>query len=199
MRLDLLLAIALIPLGFLACDAGEPPDETVLGDVSGRWRVQGVTVVEGSGERRRIAGTIILVQEGDRYDATFDLDTRWPTEGTSVPADVIGVGEGSIEGRSLTGTARTQIVASAVPGVDSGFAFVPRVVSTRIVSTSLGRLRPDDTLVIEIESHPEPGQRYQPTRTRLTGVRVPPAGTPDVAAGPASGAITSPRERSRDR
>lgn len=171
MRVASILGIVAIALG-AGCGRTEAPAEPTHRSVAGRWEVKGLTRVEGSPETRRIAGTLILAQEGDRYEATFDLETRMLAGGAPTDVDVIGVGAGRVEGETLRGTAHTQIVASAVPGVDSGFAFVPRVVSTRIVSNSLGRLRPDDSLEIEIESEAEPGQSYQPTRTRLTGVRV---------------------------
>ena len=76
-----------------------------------------------------------------------------------------------VEGATLTGTTRTQIVVSSVPGVDTGFAFVPRTVSTRIVSDSVATFDRDGKISIELENRPDEGQQYIPTRTILTGRR----------------------------
>ncbi len=61
---------------------------------------------------------------------------------------------------------------ASVPGIDSGFAFVPRYVGPRIVSTAKGERQSDGTLLIEIESNPAEGESYLPTRTTLRGTRV---------------------------
>ena len=60
---------------------------------------------------------------------------------------------------------------ASVPGVDTGFAFVPRTVSTRIVSKVKGRLLEDGTIALEIENAPAEGEQYRPTRTVLAGRR----------------------------
>ena len=136
--------------------------------------MKGVTrPLQGDGEERRIAGTVILKQTGEAYSATFELDTTFPGASEPVKADVIGRGEGTIEGRTLRGTTHTQLVVSTVPGIDTGFAFVPRIVGARIASTSVTEIEPDGSLVIELENQPEEGEEdYLPTRTRLTGRRV---------------------------
>ncbi len=136
------------------------------------YRVEGTTTVKGTGMEREIKGTVILAQEGNRYTSTFSLETTFPTEEGPIQADVIGKGEGRVEGTSLQGTAETQIVMASVPGIDSGFAFVPRYVGPRIVSTAMGQLEKDGTLLIEIESNPAEGEDYVPTRTTLRGTLV---------------------------
>ena len=133
------------------------------------YRVEGITTVEGTGIEREITGTVILAQEGTRYTSTFSLATSFPTETGPIQADVIGKGEGRVDGTSLQGTAETQIVMAAIPGIDSGFAFVPRYVGPRIVSTAKGQRQEDGTLLIEIESNPAEGEDYLPTRTTLRG------------------------------
>ena len=105
------------------------------------YSVAGVTTETASGHQRKLSGTIILAEEGPRYTATFNLTTTYPGGEQSLPAEVIGKGEGTIEGRTLKGTSHTQLVVATVPGVDPGFAFIPRMVSTRIVSTSVTRDR----------------------------------------------------------
>jgi hypothetical protein len=86
---------------------------------------------------------------------------------------VIGNGEGTIDGRTLTGTTQTQLVVSTVPGIDTEFAFIPRIVGARIESTAVTEIAPDGSLVIRLENHPAEGELdYVATKTRLTGKRV---------------------------
>ena len=94
---------------------------------------------------------------------------------------MIGKGEGQVEGRTLKGTAHTQLVMATVPGVDPGFAFIPRLVSTRIRSNTVATVAADGTVTIEIENQPESGEQYAPTRTTLRGTRVSAAGFQNVA------------------
>jgi hypothetical protein len=162
----------------IACD----PDEEARIDVaaapplavSGRYVVKGLTTTPGSPHRRSIEGSVILVQQGNRYTATYELKTLFPAEGVETEAAVVGVGEGSVDGDTLTGQARTQLVISSIPGVDTGFAFVPRMVTTRIVSSSVAHVAPDGSIEIEIENRAAEGEQYDPTRTRLFGRRLEP-------------------------
>ncbi len=169
-------------------DPAVPTPEPGAADaISGLYKVTGVTVEQESGDEREIAGTVILAQQGDRYTVTFDLTTQFPTPSGPVQSDVIGQGEGSVDGEILEGTAETQIVAASVPGVDSKFAFIPRQVSARIVSTTVSRVYADGSVSIEIESQPVEGQQYAATRTSLKGERIATraAGAlPEVAAPP---------------
>ncbi len=147
--------------------------------ISGTWHVEGVTVEKVSGKTRQISGTIILSERGGKYHSTFDLSTTLPTEGGPTHADVIGEGEGDVSGRTLTGTARTQIVVAGAPNVDPAFAFVPRRVGTRIVSSTKGTLGDDGSISLEIESEPAPGETYAATRTTLKGSFAAPLRTPE--------------------
>ncbi len=172
----------------VACGAPEPKSasETVEGEevpIAGMYRVQGATVDKATGEKRDIGGTVILAVEGDGYTATYHLTTTFPGTGTDpVSAEVIGKGEGRIEGRTLTGTARTQLVVATVPGVDPNFAFIPRQVSTRLVSDSVTTIARDGSVTIQTDSQGEAGEEYAPTRTTLRGTRI--AAAPlDKAAG----------------
>ncbi len=153
--------------------------------ISGIYDVGGVTTPLGGGEERRITGSVILKQDGATYSATFKLDTTFPGRDEPLQADVIGSGQGSISGRTLTGSTKTQLVIATIPGIDTEFAFIPRIVGARIVSSSLTEIAPDGRVVIELQNHPAEGEDYQPTRTRLTGLRVsdsassrPPVGAP---------------------
>jgi hypothetical protein len=181
----LLLAFA---IAALAC-GGEPeasaPEagSTEPASIGGRWEVEGETVETGREEHKRgISGTVILDQEGARYTSTFTMSTMFPTpDGAALETDVIGEGEGAVEGNQITGEARTQLVVAGVPGVDPDFAFVPRTTSTRIVSTVEGGVQPDGTIVLHIQSKGEPGEDYRPTRTTLRGKRIASAAAPQRA------------------
>jgi hypothetical protein len=157
----------------LAAPAGEQAVPEPL-PIAGRYEVSGSTVDAHTGYRRDISGSVILAEEGARYSATFDLTTTYPDPAAEKPlaADVIGKGEGAIEGRTLRGEAKTQLVVATVPDVDPGFAFIPRSVSTRIVSSTLATIAADGSVSIEIENRPGPGESYSPTRTTLRGMRV---------------------------
>jgi hypothetical protein len=161
----------------LACgppsDVASPPGGSGAADIAGLWEVQGTTFEKGNETTTRdISGTVTLSQEGQRYSSTFTMKTVFATPGgASVDTEVIGTGDGTIEGRSLQGRTETQLVMASVPGVDSAFAFVPRTVSTRIVSRVKGQLLEDGTISLEIESAPAAGEQYIPTRTVLTGRR----------------------------
>ncbi len=148
--------------------------------LAGTWRVEGVTVEKASGMTRQISGTVILAGDGGKYLSTFDLETTFPTEGGPTHADVIGEGEVNIEGRNITGTSRTQIVVAGTPNVDPAFAFVPRRVGTRIVSSTKGTLADDGTMSLEIESEPAAGETYAATRTTLKGTLAAPLRTPSA-------------------
>jgi hypothetical protein len=186
-------------VGLLAC--GVEPDASLTADstdparsapdpvpISGIYDVRGVTTPVGGGEERRISGTVILKQTGDSYSASFKLDTTFPGADEPLQADVIGSGQGTVSGRTLTGSTKTQLIVSTIPGIDTEFAFIPRIVGARVVSASLTEISADGQVFIELQNHPAEGEDYQPTRTRLTGRRVAESASsrPDVAA-PAPG------------
>ena len=175
-RSSVSLAAALVAA--LACGGEEKREAAVEAQgeevpIPGMYRVEGATVDKASGERRDISGTVILAVEGDEYTATFHLATTFPGSGTEpIAAEVIGKGEGRVEGRKLTGTAHTQVVVASVPGVDPNFAFIPRQVSTRLISDSVTTIARDGSVVIQTESRGEEGENYAPTKTTLKGQRI---------------------------
>src|SRR5262247_3473787 len=167
-------SIALLAVGvaaLFACSGAEERKGAVeeVGEevpIPGMYKVEGATVDKASGERRDISGTVILAIEGDSYTATFHLATTFPGSGTDpIAAEVIGKGEGRVEGRTLTGTAHTQLVVASVPGVDPNFAFIPRQVSTRLISDSVTTIGRDGTVSIQTDSQGEEGEENSPTRT----------------------------------
>jgi hypothetical protein len=176
-RLHLALALSLA----VACGAPEerkapPPTAPSEPDLSGLFEVSGYTTVRRSGDRRRIAGTVIIAraEEGasDPWTATFDLDTEFSTPGGPVHADVIGSASARRAGRGLAGRAETRILMASVPGLDPAFPWIPGRLGPRIVSSF--EMEPEASGAhyrIEIESEAAPGERYEATRTTLRAQR----------------------------
>jgi len=167
-------AVASLALGFQflsaelarAADAGADP-------FSGTYTVVGTTVDVQSGDTRRIEGHLVLTLKNGHYAAVSELSTDFPSHGGPVHTDVLGNGEGDRAGDLLSGTAQTQLVIQTVPGVDPNFAFIPRQVGPRLVSSWKAHLEPDGTLVVELKNEAAKGETYRPTTTTLRGKRVP--------------------------
>lgn len=140
---------------------------------SGTYDVTGLTVDQKTGDTRRIGGHVVLTRKGDEWAASAELATEYPSHGGPVHTDVIGQGEGVAKGDALAGTAHTQLVIQTVPGVDTAFAYIPRVVGPRLVSQWTARKEADGTLIVELSSTGEEGEDYTPTKTTLRGKRVP--------------------------
>ena len=187
MSVRFLAVVFLATLLVLGCGGGDQADSGAEGPapaaepIAGIYDVSGITVNEATGSERAISGRIVLVENGPEYTATFDLTTTFPGSEEEHEADVIGRGAGAIEGRTLRGSAETQLVMAGIPGVDPNFAFIPRQVSTRIVSTTVTTIAADGSMTIEIQNRPAEGEEYTPTRTILRGTRVAPAG---IGGGP---------------
>jgi len=166
------LALALSTVAPVATEAAEADDP-----FSGTYEVKGMTTDLASGDTRRIEGYVVLTRQADHWNAKADLSTDFPTQAGAVHTDVIGNGEGTRAGDGLDGTAHTQLIIGMVPGVDAGFAMVPRQVGPRIVSMWKAHREKDGSLAIELANSPEKGEHYSPTKTTLRGTRVesPPA------------------------
>ncbi len=152
-----------------------PPSEAALG---GLYEVEGLTTELASGKTRPIRGAMILARDGARYTATFHLSTRFSGPDGRFYAQVIGKGEGVIEGSALTGRVETQILTAMIPEVDAKFPFLPQVYGPRIESSSRGTFNPDGSILLEIESRAVQGEHYAATRTTMTGRRAPLRGVP---------------------
>jgi hypothetical protein len=166
----LLLCLAL----GLACGVGEGTRSEAVPplEISGQYEVTGVTVEMQGGTQRPIRGKVVLVQEGDGYTANFELSTPYGGSGAAA-AEVIGTGEGRVVDNTLRGRVETQLVLAQVPGVDVAFAFIPRQVGPRIVSTSVAEFFPDGSLHIELQNRPASEEEdYTPTETTLVGYRL---------------------------
>jgi hypothetical protein len=169
----LLAGALLLPGPATAEETAMAPEAAAEADAfSGTYDVEGLTVDQRSGDTRRISGHVVLTREDDHWKAAAELETQYPTHGGPMRTDVIGTGEGRRESDGLAGTARTQLVIQTVPGVDTNFAFVPRRVGPRIVSTWTARLQKDGTLLVELVNEPAEGEHYSPTHTTLHGTRV---------------------------
>jgi hypothetical protein len=140
--------------------------------LTGTYQVTGTTVDKATGAERGLTGTIIVKAEGNSYTSTFSLNTTLHGLGEPQKAELIGHGEGTVEGRVLSGTAETQMIVALVPGVDAGFGMMPRVATARILNRSEASIDPEGRVQIEIESSPAPGSEYTPSRTTLRGRRV---------------------------
>jgi hypothetical protein len=179
-RFPLAILPALLALAVVACgsESAQTPDVATSAaasgpaDIAGMFRVKGTTKVVGTDAEREIAGTVTLQQEGSAYTATFSLETLYPGPDGPLPAEVVGTGEGTVEGNNLVGTARTQIVASRIPGIDPSFSLIPPTFGVKIVSSAIGELRENGEIQFEIENRAAEGERYIPTRTVVSGGRV---------------------------
>jgi len=163
------LAIVLIAI---AVQPARGRDPAAQDPYSGTYDVLGTTVDTKSGDTRRIEGHVVLTRKSGHYAAAAELETDFPTHGGAMRTDVIGTGEGKQSGKGLAGTASTQLVIQTVPGVDTAFAFIPRQVGARLVSTWVAHLEADGTLVVELTNHGAKGEVYSPTKTTLRGKRV---------------------------
>jgi hypothetical protein len=180
--LVLFLAALWMPSTLLLVGCGserEPSDRAPAAEVaraadpfSGTYRVRGLTTDETRGDTRRIEGIIVLTEKGGTYSTSAELETKYPSAGGPVDAQVIGTGTGERSGDTLSGTTQTQLVMSTVPGVDTGFAWIPRTVGPRLVSTWEASFRRDGTLLVEIQNEPAEGEDYPPTTTTLYGTRI---------------------------
>jgi len=178
-----LVTTALLALPGCGSDASDrdpapealPPVGAAPSPFEGTFRVSGQTTETAGGEGREIAGTIVLVQDGLSYTASFDLTTIFPTPEGPTEARVVGTGEGRLESGELHGVADTQVILAEVPGVDAEFAFLPRSYGPRLRSRSVTRINDDGSLLIEIESEGTEGARYRATTTTMGGTRISPA------------------------
>jgi len=173
--LTALSSFSLLALGFawIAVAPAHAADPGAADPFSGTYDVTGTTVDSKSGDTRHLEGHIVLTKkEGGHYAAAAELETNFPTHGGPMRTDVIGTGDGKPSGKGLAGSANTQLVVQTVPGVDTNFAFIPRTVGPRLVSTWTARLEADGTLVVELTNHGAKGEAYSPTKTTLRGKRV---------------------------
>jgi hypothetical protein len=192
-----LTALCAALLIFTACDQApdSATDESAAADaapIAGMYEVAGTTTETTTGSKREISGTVILAEDGPNYTATFHLTTVWEGEDGILPAEVIGNGSGTIDGRTLRGNAETQLVISTIPGIDPAFAYIPRTTTTRLVSKSVTTIAADGAVVIEIDNAGAAGEIYAPTRTTLQGIRTGVAGIAGVETAPPSVAAPPP-------
>lgn len=185
--LPTLSAVSVLALGLALFESRDAAAESAADPFSGTYDVRGMTTDVASGDQRRIEGHIVIAKKGKGWSASSDLSTEYPTEGGAIHTDVIGDGVGLLTAGVLEGSAHTQLVIGTVPGVDTGFAFVPRQVGPRIVSKWKAQLEADGTLVVELANEPEKGETYRSTRTTLRGKRVEMPSDAPVKPAPSSG------------
>jgi hypothetical protein len=155
--------------------ASPPPQEAVSApELAGAYKVSGKTVEMQGGAERDISGTVILSRRGDTFRSSFELATLLPSPQGALHTEVIGIGEGTMgSDGTVRGSAQTQLVVAAMPGIPTQFPFMPRFVGARILSETVTRFGPDNTVEIEIETRAAPGESYRATRTTLKGVLIP--------------------------
>lgn len=145
---------------------------------SGVYQMTGVTIDRTTGIQRPIHGRVVITVSGGEYTSHFELSTLFPGS-TATAAQVTGTGSGRVEGSRLVGEADTHLVVATAPGVDVGFAFVPREVGPRIRSRSTAEFFADGSVRAEIENEAVEGSDYSPTKTTLVGGLLPERKEPD--------------------
>jgi len=184
MRLGPLVALAasLAPTLWGGCGSSDAPDVAANAEVSavppisGSYRVTGTTVDRSTGSERVVAGTVIFHAEGDTYTSKFSLATTLFGEGQPQRAEVVGSGEGAVDGRTLRGIAETQMIVALVPGIDPNFGFLPRQATPRMVNATEATIDDRGSIRVVIDSEPQRGETSPPTRTVLRGQRMSPLG-----------------------
>lgn len=166
---NLAAAVSLILLQMPASAQDTPK----VRDVGGRYEVEGTTLNQATGERRKISGIIRISQTGDTFRSHSELQTLAPGEHAR-HARVIGTGAGTIVGDHLSGTGELQLITSKVPGLDTDFGMAPTATSSRAVHTTWEATVAADGLIrVETLNVAGKGETdYQATHTSLKGKRV---------------------------
>jgi len=158
---------------FLFQTSAAAQDSSGVRNVAGRYKVNGITVNQVTGERREITGIISIRQTGDTYRSHSELRTVAPGEHAR-RAKVVGTGAGKIIGDRLSGSGELQLITSQVPGLDAEFGLAPTAVSSRAIHTSWeGTVQEDGVLQVETVNIAGKGEaNYQATHTSLKGKRL---------------------------
>jgi hypothetical protein len=138
--------------------------------VGGAWEVRGTITDVGSGDRRHVAGTVVIDQEDDRFRSTFHLIGTLDTPQGRRRAEVVGRGEGKVEGRVITGTVDSNVVTARLGGAGGVVPFVPKEWGPRTHNTVLGRLNDDGSVTFELHT-PQQADGTGATHTVIHGVR----------------------------
>jgi hypothetical protein len=162
-RLTLLALTAL-----LASNASHAEEEVSY--IGGSWDVRGTITDEATGDRRYVAGSVIIDQQEDRYRSTFHLAGTLDTPQGRRRAEVVGRGEGKVEGRAISGVVETNVVTARLGGTAGVVPFVPKEWGPRTTNTVKGRLNDDGSVTFELRTEAQedgPGA----THTVIYGVR----------------------------
>ena len=164
---DLLVA-ALVGAGSLLAREDSHAEDAYIG---GEYDMHGTITLKESGERRPIAGTLIVDQRGSEYRATYHLRTRVQTEDGLRHADVIGRGEGSVAGAGFQGTSETQLILARAPGAYGAVPYMPRRFGPVLHNETAGSVDEHGVLTIELDYQPGEGGPQNATHTVLRGER----------------------------
>ena len=169
-------AAGLVLASLVTLDAARAVAQEGLSDLEGYYRAQGITVERAAGIKRRLAGVLIVSPARDGaggFALRFNFKTQISTPDGGVQADLIGTGDGRVEGGELRGHTETQVIWAAIPGIDPQFAFIPGRLGPRIRSTF--SMRPGDEAEefrAEVETVAAPGFEYAATRTTMRLERI---------------------------
>jgi hypothetical protein len=139
--------------------------------IGGEYEMHGTITVTATGETRAIAGRVIVDQRENEYRTTYRLRTRVQTEEGLRGADVIGRGEGRIEGSKIEGEVETQLILATVPGAYGGVPYIPRRYGPVLKSRTAGTVDEHGVLSVELDYTPVEGGPPNATHIRLRGER----------------------------
>jgi hypothetical protein len=166
--------VAVVLLFASAARAADPPDVAAPEEryIGGRYSVQGSITVKDTGEKRAIGGTLILDQRGPEFRTTYQLRTRVRTENGLVRADVIGRGDGRIDGNRIEGTAESQLITATIGGAHGATPYLPRRIGPILKQQANGSVDEHGVIKLELEYTPVPGGPVETSHVILYGERV---------------------------
>lgn len=140
--------------------------------IGGRYQVHGTISVKDTGENRAIGGTLILDQRGPEFRTTYQLRTRVRTKDGLVRADVIGRGDGKVEGDKISGTAESQLITATVSGAHGATPYLPRLIGPILRQDASGSVDEHGVIRFELDYTPVEGGPTETSHIVLYGERV---------------------------
>ncbi len=171
MRAICLIAAALLASPAFAEETSNPPVGAAESPyIGGRYQVHGSITIKGTGERRAIGGTWIIDQQADSYRSTYSLVTRIKNaDGKLVRADVIGRGEGRVQGNRIEGTAESQLILASIGGAYGATPYLPRRLGPVLRQATRGTIDEEGYLRIELDYEPVEGGPQEASHVVLRG------------------------------
>jgi hypothetical protein len=165
------VAVLLLASAVRAADA---PDVSAAEPrfIGGRYAVQGTITVKDTGEKRAIGGTLILDQRGPEFRTTYQLRTRVRTEEGVVRADVIGRGDGRVDGDRIEGIAESQLITASIGGAHGATPYLPRRIGPILRQHARGSIDEHGVIKLELDYTPVEGGPTETSHVVLYGERV---------------------------